>query len=304
MKKKIQVLMSTYNGEKYLEEQLESILNQKGNFDLSILVRDDGSKDNTVEILKRYSKKIKLEIIEGENLGVNESLKELFLNCDINNNYFALSDQDDVWIDSKIQTAIEKIDKTNENSLVMFASRSFVTDIDMNIKGKTEDPGSRASYYNAMVQNVCPGHTQVFNRKVVEELKKNYSKDMFVIDWWIYLLVTALGELVFERECTVKHRQHGKNSSGYEVNFFEKLKQRVKNLNKYKKSPVSLQLESFYEIYKFQMKKEYREETEKFLKNQRNIFRRIQYVLKSKVFRFGNLENILFKLLYISGKYK
>ena len=174
MKTRVQILLSTYNGEKFLEEQLESILNQKGDFLLKILVRDDGSRDGTLEILEKYSKKIEMQIIRGENIGVNNSLRELFMNCDIDCDYFAISDQDDVWLESKLQTAIESLSK-NENKLKMFASRSLVTDINMNVVGKTQDPGNRLSYYNAMVQNVCPGHTQVFNKNVILKLRQNYS---------------------------------------------------------------------------------------------------------------------------------
>jgi len=175
MKIRVQILLSTYNGEKFLEEQLESILNQKGDFSLKILVRDDGSQDRTLEILEKYSKKIEMQIIRGENIGVNNSLRELFMNCDIDCDYFAISDQDDVWLENKLQTAIESLSK-NENKLKMFASRSLVTDINMNVVGKTQDPGNRLSYYNAMVQNVCPGHTQVFNKDVILNSLNETSK--------------------------------------------------------------------------------------------------------------------------------
>ena len=178
MKTRVQILLSTYNGEKFLEEQLESILNQKGDFLLKILVRDDGSRDGTLEILEKYSKKIEMQIIRGENIGVNNSLRELFMNCDIDCDYFAISDQDDVWLENKLQTAIESLSK-NENKLKMFASRSLVTDINMNVVGKTQDPGNRLSYYNAMVQNVCPGHTQVFNKNVILKLRQNYSEKYY-----------------------------------------------------------------------------------------------------------------------------
>ena len=303
MKTRVQILLSTYNGEKYLGEQLDSILNQKGDFSLKILVRDDGSKDGTLDILEKYSKKIEMQIIRGENIGVNKSLKELFMNCDTDCEYFSISDQDDVWLETKIQTAIESLSK-NKNKLKMFASRSLVTDINMNVIGKTQDPGDRVSYYNAMVQNVCPGHTQVFNKDVLLKLRKNYSENIFVIDWWIYLLVSSMGEITFDRRCFVKHRQHGLNSAGYELNFWKKLKKRISFLNKYKKSPVSEQLKSFFEIYKDQMKKEYRIETENFFNSQRNVLVRIKYILFSKVFRYGRFENLIFKLLYVLGKYK
>lgn len=301
---KIQILMSTYNGGKYLREQLDSILNQKGNFKIQILVRDDGSSDNTIEILEEYSKKITIKIIKGKNIGVNLSLKELIEKSDINCDYFAISDQDDIWLENKLEKAIVNLEKNSFDGMKLFASMSYVTDINMKILGKTQDPGNKVSCYNAMIQNICPGHTQVFNKEVVLELKKNYSENIFVIDWWIYLLVSTKGKLIFHRECTVMHRQHGLNSAGYELDVYKKLKKRLKNLKKYKKNPVSKQLESFFEIYKNDLKLEYVSEMKKFLENQLNFFSRLRYVINSKVFRYGFFENFLFKLLYIFGRYK
>ena len=144
----------------------------------------------------------------------------------------------------------------------------------------------------------------LFRSDVLLKLKQNYSENIFVIDWWIYLMVSSMGEITFDRRCFVKHRQHGLNSAGYELNFWKKLKKRISFLNKYKKSPVSEQLKSFFEIYKDQMKKEYRIETENFFNSQRNVLVRIKYILFSKVFRYGRFENLIFKLLYVLGKYK
>ena len=303
MKKNIQILMSTYNGEKYIKEQLDSIILQKGNFDLKLLIRDDGSSDETIKIIKEYSEKIEMKVIEGENIGVNKSLEELFKKCDTGCDYFAISDQDDVWLEGKLENAINKLNQMN-SKFKLFASRSFVTDENLNIFGKTQDSEGRNSFYNSMVQNICPGHTQVFSREIVLELQKNYSRDIFIIDWWIYLLASGIGEVFFYREFTVKHRQHRLNAAGYEVSFLKKINRRLKYLRKYKESPVSKQIRAFYNIYKGKMKLEYEQEIERFLGNQKNVFLRIKYILNCKTFRYGKIENSIYKILYVFGKYK
>ena len=90
--KKVQVLLSTYNGEKYLKEQLDSIIAQKG-VDVHILARDDGSKDDTIKILEGYEN---IDIIKGSNIGVCKSFFEL-INKSGEYDYYSFADQDDVW---------------------------------------------------------------------------------------------------------------------------------------------------------------------------------------------------------------
>jgi glycosyltransferase involved in cell wall biosynthesis len=103
--KKIQILLSTYNGEKYLREQLDSFLKLVGSENIKILVRDDGSTDSTLGILDEYSKEYGFKIVKGKNIGVNASLYELFNDCDMSCDYFAISDQDDVWLPYKFELA-------------------------------------------------------------------------------------------------------------------------------------------------------------------------------------------------------
>src|SRR5471030_507539 len=94
--KNIQILMTTYNGEKYLKEQLDSFTLLEGFEKIKVLIRDDGSNDNTVKIAEEYKKKYGFEIIRGENIGITNSIFELFKNSDKNCELFAISDQDDV----------------------------------------------------------------------------------------------------------------------------------------------------------------------------------------------------------------
>ena len=104
--KKVTILMSTYNGEKYLEEQIDSLLNQTYK-NISILIRDDGSKDNTVHIIKEKKKSNdNITLIEGKNVGFIKSFLEL-INLAEKSDYYAYCDQDDVWMEEKIQRAVE-----------------------------------------------------------------------------------------------------------------------------------------------------------------------------------------------------
>ena len=102
---RVAVLMSTYNGEKYIREQIDSILEQSGNFDLDLWVRDDGSKDSTQQILQEYAQQRKLHWYTGENLGAAHSFIDLVRKCK-GYDYYAFADQDDYWMTNKIQMGV------------------------------------------------------------------------------------------------------------------------------------------------------------------------------------------------------
>ena len=109
---KVIICMSTYNGEKYVKEQIESLLNQTYK-NLEIYVRDDGSKDNTINILEEYEKNNKIHFIKGNNVGVVKSFYECLKEAYDNAEYFAYCDQDDKWHEDKIERSISKLKKEN-----------------------------------------------------------------------------------------------------------------------------------------------------------------------------------------------
>lgn len=166
--------MSTYNGEKYIEQQLDSIFKTPKN--IFLYVRDDGSKDRTIEILRDYGIKhaVPIEVNEGKNVGSAESFLTALRECP-KADYYAFCDQDDVWVDGKLSAAAEQIDTTNQP--VLWCSDYQVTDSELHvmIPSVLEQPvqdSVRAVFYN----NV-PGCTMVFNWALMQELRKvNISK--------------------------------------------------------------------------------------------------------------------------------
>ena len=106
---KVAILMSTYNGEKYLDEQIGSILAQEG-VDVTLYIRDDGSSDRTAEIIKYYCKSYhNVSFTQGENLGVGNSFMQLVYDAKDVYYYYAFADQDDIWLPEKIKMAADKI---------------------------------------------------------------------------------------------------------------------------------------------------------------------------------------------------
>lgn len=302
--KKIQILLSTYNGEKYLREQLESYLKLEGFENIKVLIRDDGSTDHTMEILDEYKAKYGFEVEAGENLGVNDSIFWLFTHCDLSCDYFALSDQDDVWLSNKFTMALNKLQTIDKNIPALFGSCSQITDRELKPKGSTTRPIKGVGFYNAIAQNVCPGHTQVFNRALLKHFIPYQPDKICVIDWWIYLVASGLGKVVFDNGFTVLHRQHGDNSIGYRVGFFPNLWQRLKKVKNGKGNQISLQLLSFLQIYGDKLPLEYYNEIECYFSCQSNFFARMYYALIGKAYRQTYLETLIFKMLFVLGKYK
>ena len=105
---RVVVLMSSYNGERYIRNQIDSICNQQGDFVLDIIVRDDGSSDDTINILEEYANQGKVRWYTGQNLKPARSFIDLILNV-CGYDYYAFSDQDDFWYQDKIQCAIDWI---------------------------------------------------------------------------------------------------------------------------------------------------------------------------------------------------
>lgn len=301
--KQIQILLSTYNGEKYLRQQLDSYVALEGFEQIKVLIRDDGSTDGTKDILKEYQEKYGFEIILGQNIGVTRSFFELLCCSDKVCKFFALSDQDDVWIAEKFTRALKILSPMPQDIPLMYASLSEVVREDLTLMGTTLNPVKDVGFYNAMVQNIAPGHTQVYNRELVDLLIENCFDEVAVVDWWIYLVAGAVGRVVFDRHCTVKHRQHGENAVGYQLGTFKRIMTRIKKLNRHDGNTISRQLKSFYNIYGEMLTEEHRVELENYLSSLNTMKSRIAYAVNCKVYRQTKFETILFKSLYILGKY-
>lgn len=303
--KKVQILLSTYNGEKYLREQLNSFINLENYNQVKVLIRDDGSTDGTCNILKEYHERHGFEVLKGENIGVNKSIMELLQKCDLKCDYFALSDQDDVWLKDKITKALTVLENEDHKIPLLFASCSQVVDCELNPISSTLIPKKGVSFYNAMVQNVTPGHTQVFNRRLLELLLQSKSaQNIQVIDWWIYLVGSGLGKVIFINDFTVKHRQHGNNAVGYQTNFLISFRNRLQRIRQNKANLISKQLQDFNLYFGSQVEDKYSNELSSYFSYQRYLHTRIKYIFKTRTYRQSLLESFIFKTLYLLGKYK
>ena len=305
-KKKVVVLLSTYNGEQYVEEQIDSILNQNTSHQVDLIIRDDGSQDQTLQILKNYetSYPSRVKVFYEDNIGYIRSFFELIKKAG-GYDYYALSDQDDIWLEDKLDIAVKMCEECEYDGPLLYGSSSFLVNGNLEIFGETQKQLREMNFYNVMIQNFLPGHAQVFNDKLCKILKQDidYSK-IYVHDFWITYMATLYGKVIFDNNSHTLYRQHGENSIGFGKNTIEWFSERLKRIKKSDSKKIAAQMHFFYENYHSLLKKEEEEELIKFIKEQKNFLRRMRYVFTTKMYRQKTVETFLFKMLYLVGGYK
>ena len=222
---KVQVLLSTYNGEKYIQEQIESILKQK-DVEISLLIRDDGSCDKTLEIIENFKKEnSNIEYYYGENLGPAKSFMDL-VNKSGDFDYYAFSDQDDVWKPEKLISAISKLKQSAKPSLYMSALE--IVDENLNFI-ETKKVNGNFCFEGEMIKNFATGCTQVLNKSLIEIIK-NYTPNYIIMhDSWITRVCYAIGgNVIIDDNSYIMYRQHQGNVLGYQDEGFQKLKKQFK----------------------------------------------------------------------------
>lgn len=233
MHEKIDILLATYNGEKYIREQIDSILNQTYK-NIRLIISDDCSKDNTPEILKEYEQKDKrIELhIQEKNLGVVKNIE--FLLEQVENKYYMLSDQDDVWLPEKVQKSLETLvekdadlvfgdlEVVNKDLETMYPS--FGDFMLLNKKINKYIDSNKLNY----IYNCVTGCTILAKKETTQKILPLPKKSKYLIhDHWIGLMASIYGKVAYMPEKYIKYRQHGNNQVGTEKisHGFKKLEQ-------------------------------------------------------------------------------
>lgn len=304
--KKIQILLSTYNGELYLEEQLNSIINQNYR-QIEILVRDDGSKDTTVDVLNRYDEQdnIKLKIVSGHNIGVINSFFYLLKNANSEADYFCFCDQDDVWFPDKIERAVNYLRSKDDLEPAMYFTSTKLTDGNLNpLRNWPSNPRKAPSFYNALIQNIAPGVTIMINKKARDLLVKKSVNTEHVLmhDWWTYLCVSAFGEIYYEESPSVFYRQHGNNVVGGEHSFADKARKKWSSFKKHRGERLLFkQAKEFARLYGEELEVTKKQQLDLFLQSRQTVIDRLRFLSKTKLYRQTLEEQLLFKFLILIG---
>lgn len=210
--RKVAILLATFHGQHYLCDQLDSFAAQTHS-NWEVWASDDGSKDDTQRILVRYRRlwgAQRLSIHNGPRDGFTANFLSLACKAEISADYFAYSDQDDIWEPDKLSRALAWLDTVPNNVPALYCSRTRLVDENNKEIGVSAFMHVTPSFENALVQCIAGGNTMVFNR-AARDLAMQAGSDVRVPshDWWMYLLVTGAGGAVYwDEQPTVRYRQH------------------------------------------------------------------------------------------------
>ena len=224
---KVAVLLCTYNGQRYLSDQLDSVAAQTYP-NWVIWVSDDGSQDNTLSILAEYRSKWsngRLSIVQGPRRGFVANFLSLSCRDDIHAEYYAFCDQDDVWEGDKLQRALDWLQSIHEDIPALYCSRTRLVDADNQPLGLSPHFHQSPCFIHALTQNIASGNTMVFNHAACLLLRESGQNVPVVAhDWWLYLLVTGVGGKVFyDASPMLRYRQHSGNLVGMKTHWSARL---------------------------------------------------------------------------------
>lgn len=215
--KSVLVLLSTYNGAKYLQEQIDSVLNQEG-VEVVLLIRDDSSTDNTLEIIKLNKQNHdNIFFITGPNCKSAASFMELVFEANKSYSdfdYFAFCDQDDVWCKDKLISAVDKLSHGKDNVPSLYIGAYQMVDLSLN-RIETHINAPMLDVQSAIASNAATGCTMVFNKQLLSLIAAKKPKDFIMHDYWVYMVcLVSGGHVVYDPVPHILYRQHGHNVIG------------------------------------------------------------------------------------------
>lgn len=211
--RKIAILMSTYNGDEYVEKQIESIFNQTyNNFDL--FVRDDGSKKDFVNYLEKLQLKYGFHLIKGENVGFLKSFMTLLKEIE-GYDYYSFADQDDIWFSKKLEKSIEWLSKKDQ-SIPLLYHCAYYTGEDVHKRDNIYyHSDSVYSFRKCFTTNYYSGFAIVVNNKMRELMLKGNPNRITYHDWWAGMIAIGLGKYHFDDTPLAFHIDHKTNVTAF-----------------------------------------------------------------------------------------
>lgn len=297
----VTVLMSTYNGSQFLQQQLNSLYEQTYP-NIKILVRDDGSTDTTRELLASEQLKGAIEQLDAQdNLGATGSFFTLLRHAaQTKTAYVAFCDQDDVWLANKIEQAVSMLAEVSDRP-ALYCSRLEIVDEQLQPLELSAKP-RKIGFGNALVENIAVGCTMVLNRKAIDLLcQQTLPHQVYVHDWWCYLVVACFGEVVFDDNALIKYRQHGGNAIGAATNPIGVLKRK---LNRFLNGRlwISEQAAVFLDLFADRLPTAQRELVANIGQAKSSLWCRVRLALSSSLWRQKWLDNGILSLVILMNR--
>lgn len=303
--KKVAILMSTFNGEKYIDEQISSILGQKG-VEIHLWIRDDGSNDKTVAKIRDWAAKNpkKISFIEGENIGYRKSFLKLNETVPNGYDYYGFSDQDDVWHLEKCISAVHKLEEVSSD-LKLYTSNLNIVDENLRFIYKTNmEKNYNMNLYSYWVRARFAGCTYLFSESLKNKAANytDYADESITDhDFLIGTMAFMFGEVIFDRCAYIEHRRREESVTSGGKGALNRLRTEIGRIfkSKSKRYVLSKQLLANEK----DMDLEYRDFFEKIAKYKDSISSKI-VILKDKRFTSGNITfDMLTKLKVVFSTY-
>ena len=325
--RRIAVVLSTFNGERFLPDLLESILQQSWPY-WDLWVRDDGSTDGTLKILESYRDRMsddisknRMYLTTGKNIGVPYS----FFSClsEITKEYdgFAFCDQDDIWLPGKLERAAEYARIRNKPGLpYLYHGRQILTDSE-NGAGFESPLPRRTGLSNAIIQNQVVGCSMVIDNRlrqlILDGLRRCPDKDIGAIimhDWWCYLVASAFGVTEFDSEPVIRFRRHQHSKTPGSGSIGKAWARRAGGLGKrsWRIRHIMDQVELFHRLYlneeaglsDYKISSEKRQLINAWLElKDAGWKKRLHYFFTGPHKRSGQLETLLFRIMILINRY-
>lgn len=300
---RIDVLLATYNGERHLCEQIDSVLDQQG-VELCLFVRDDGSSDATSALLQGYVERFPEKVVvvptgKGRRGAAWNFLGLLQLESSAD--YFALCDQDDVWSPDRLLIAVTALEVLQAPVRLYCSAVNFVSE-DLSPLGSS----SRTvlpSFDNALVENIAQGCTMVGDAALRELVRARPPQTIAMHDWWLYLLATAFGHVVYDPVARLRYRQHAANAVGGGFSLWQKLR---KNWRRYTSGgawPMAAQAGQLLALYPDRLAASQQHILRAFVAGKTSLLARLRLVASLRVRRQSLLETVAVKLLLLINAY-
>jgi rhamnosyltransferase len=293
--------MSTYNGKKYIEQQLDSIFNQTYK-NIEILIRDDGSTDGTIELLHEYEKTGKIELVTGENLGIWKSVYWLAANTG-EADYYSFADQDDIWSSDKIERSVSAFDKIEQEKPALYFCNFDYYDEEMNFSSHRNRLGVELTFINSLVNFIAYGFTCVINEKMRHLFLQMPTDIQFYHDYLFLILATAFGDAIYEDDYVgAKYRRHGKNVSVTNESTLKLLIWRVKNFLLNDEFKYKEKWSKFSEIYSEELDDRNKEILKWFTKQGYSFGNAMRRTFYTKRYREALLDELALRAMFLVGK--
>ena len=300
---KVQVMMSTYNGEKYLAEQIASLTAQEG-VAVAISIRDDGSSDGTRTLLDEWQKKGILHWYTGANLRPKKSFLNLLKQSSPDADYYAFCDQDDYWESKKLLTAVQKIEQVEADIPVLYFSEALLVDENLHALGKSEFATGAFSFGEILIKNNGSGCTMVFNKALRNLIHTSDYTDLSnepLHDHWIYMICLAAGgKVLYDPDSYIRYRQHGNNAVGGNRTLKEKIKENPLFNSERKRQKWSMEL---LDNYSGSLTKENRVLLEEIRDYDKSFSNRWKLAHRPELRTSSAVEAVVLKLTILLGKF-